>query len=70
LIATTTPGGKAGRPPASGPFLQAGEALLEEALAPLADDLPWRVETGRDLVIAEALGRVKDNFGTDDIAIL
>lgn len=51
LIAITTPGGKAGRPAVSRLFLQAGQALLEEALAPLADDLAGRVQARRDLVI-------------------
>jgi len=32
--------------------MQTREALFEESLAPLADDLPWRVEPGRDLIIA------------------
>jgi hypothetical protein len=43
LIAITAPGGKASRPAVSRLFFQAGQALFEEALAPLADDLAWCV---------------------------
>jgi len=53
LTATTTLGGKASRPPAARSLLQANEALLEEALAPLADDLPRRIEPKGNLVVAE-----------------
>ena len=44
LTSTTTLGGKAGWPPASRLLLEARQALLEEALAPLTDDLARRIE--------------------------
>jgi hypothetical protein len=51
LTCTTTSGGKNGRAPGSGFILQTGETLLEEALAPLADNLAGHRKAGRDLVI-------------------
>jgi hypothetical protein len=50
-------------------LLEAIQALLEEALPPLADDLPWRVQTRRDLIVPQALGCVEDDPGPDDISI-
>src|SRR5215213_3357491 len=50
LTATTTLGGKAGRPPAPRLFDQPSETLLEEPFAPLADDLPRSIEPGSDLI--------------------
>jgi hypothetical protein len=40
-----------------------------EALAPLAHDLPWRVQARRDDVIAQSLARKEHDLGTDDSAI-
>jgi len=46
-----TLGGKARRSPAAGVFVEAGQAFGEEALSPLAHDLPRRVETsGNDVI--------------------
>jgi hypothetical protein len=70
LIATTTLGGKSGWTTASRPFLQASEALLEEPLAPLADDLPPCVEPGSDLIVAHALGSKQRHLRADDVPIL
>ncbi|MGH9385501.1 MAG: hypothetical protein ACRD2N_14565 [Vicinamibacterales bacterium] len=55
LTSTTTLGGKAGAVPASRLFLQTGQALLEETLAPLADDLARRIEPGGDDIVAQAV---------------
>jgi hypothetical protein len=49
--------------------VQPCKALLEESFAPLADDLPWRIELSRDLVVVEALSSVKDDLGPDHISI-
>jgi hypothetical protein len=57
FTSTTTSGGKAGRPPASWFFVEAGQAVLEEALAPLADDLSRGIQAGRDGLVGERLGR-------------
>jgi hypothetical protein len=69
LIATTTPGGKAGRTASTRLLLKAEEALLEEAFAPLADDLSGRVQAGGDLVVAEPLGGVEHNPGPHNVSI-
>lgn len=68
-MATTTLGGKLGGTPAARLFLQAGEALFEEAFAPFADDLARGVQPRGDGVIVEALGGVENDLGADDISI-
>jgi hypothetical protein len=65
----TTLGGKAGRPTAPGLLVEPREAPEAEALAPLADDLPGRVEPRGDDIIAQALGGQEDDLGSDDIPI-
>jgi hypothetical protein len=69
LTSTTTLGGKAGWAPASRLLLEAGQSLLEEALAPLADDLARRVETSSDDVVAEAVGGQQHDLGADNVTI-
>jgi hypothetical protein len=69
LIATTTLGGKAGRAASARTLFEAGEALLKEALAPLADDLSRRVHSGRDLVVAEPFRGVEHDPRSDDLSI-
>jgi hypothetical protein len=64
-----TLGGKAGCPPASRRFLKAGHAVFKEAVAPFADDLARRIETGGDDIIAEPLGGEQDNLRADHISI-
>jgi hypothetical protein len=68
-MATTTLGGKAGCPPAAWLFLKPREAVSEEAMAPFADDLPWGIESCRDLVVAQSGRCEEDNFGSNDISI-
>ena len=50
----------------TGEFLKAGQAVLEEALAPRADNFAAGVETAGDDVIAEALGGEQDHPGARD----
>jgi hypothetical protein len=69
LTVTTTLGGKAGRAPASWLLLEALESPFEEALPPLADDLPRCIETRCDLVIAEALCRQEDDLCPNHFSI-
>jgi hypothetical protein len=69
LTATTTLGGKAGRPATPGLFVEPREAPETEPLAPLADDLARRVEAVRNGVIVEPRGREKDDLGAEDIPI-
>src|SRR3972149_9158317 len=69
LTATTTPGGKAGWAPAAEPFFEPAQALIKEALPPLADNLARGIEPRRDLVVAQALGGVERDLGPDDVSI-
>ena len=69
LIATTTPGGKAGWAPATRPFFQPGKSFQEESLAPLADDLPRNVEPLGYLVVTESFGSIQRYLGPNDVAI-
>src|SRR5260370_33537133 len=69
LTATTTLGGKASWPTAARTRLQSGKALLEEALAPLAHDLPGRIEPKGNLVVSQPLCGVECNLGSEDVAI-
>src|SRR5512136_2290357 len=66
LTCTTTSGGKNGRAPGAGFSLQAGHSFLEEAFAPLANDLARDRETGGNLVIALALSGQKDHLRSED----
>src|SRR5713226_5839212 len=56
LTATTTLGGKAGRPPAPRQLLEARQPVPPEAFPPLADDLARQIEARGDDVIGQALG--------------
>jgi hypothetical protein len=69
FTSTTTLGGKAGWSPAARLFVESREAVLEEAMSPLADDLAWRVQAGADLIVAQPAGRQQDDLGADDITI-
>jgi hypothetical protein len=62
-------GGKAGWTPAARLLVEAHEAVVEEAMAPFADDLSRCVQAGTDLVVAEAGGREEHDLGTDNITI-
>jgi hypothetical protein len=69
LTSTTTLGGKAGWTPAARLLVEPREALVEEAMAPLTDDLSWRVQSRADLVVAETGGREEHDLGADHITI-
>src|SRR6266545_5939298 len=69
LIWTTSSGGKSPGPTRARALLQAGHALLEEPLAPLADDFPPRREGGGDLVVGEPLRREQDHLGPTHLKI-
>ena len=66
LTSTTTLGGKAGWAPASRLFLEAGQSLGTEPLAPLADDLARGIQARCDDVIGETLGGERDDLRPDD----
>ena len=38
-------------------------------VAPLADDLPRRIQPRGDDIVAQALGREQDDLGADDVPI-
>jgi hypothetical protein len=69
LISTTTLGGKAGWAPASRLLIEAGETLVEEAVAPLADDLSWGIQPRRDDIVGQPPGCQQDQLGADDVSI-
>jgi hypothetical protein len=62
LTSTTTSGGKDRRTTPPGAVLETGEAFGEEALAPLAHDLPGKVEALADLLVLQALGGEEDHL--------
>ncbi len=62
-------GGKAGCAPASRLFLKAGYSVVEKPVAPFANDLPWRIESRGDAIVAESLGRQQDDLRTDNVSI-
>jgi hypothetical protein len=67
LTSTTTLGGKAGCAPASRLFLKAGYSVVEKPVAPFANDLPWRIESRGDEIVAESLGRQQDDLRADNV---
>ena len=69
LTSTTTLGGKAGCAPASRLFLKARHAVIEETVAPFADDLARCIESRGDKIVAEPLGRQQDDLRADDVSI-
>ena len=68
-MATTTLGGKERWTAAPLSLFEASKPLFEEALAPFADDLSWRVESGSDFVVAETGCGVEHDPGSDDVSI-
>jgi hypothetical protein len=69
LTSTTTVGGKAGCAPAARLFLKTRDAVVEETVAPFADDLARSIESGRDEIIPEPFGGQQDDLRADDISI-
>ena len=69
LTSTTTLRGKAGCAPASGVFLEAGQAFFKEAVAPLANNLARRIEARGDVVVAQALGGQQHDLRPDNVSI-
>jgi len=62
-------GGKSGWPPASRLLIEAGEALVEEAVAPLADNLSRGIQARRDDIVGKPSGCQQDEPRADDVAI-
>jgi hypothetical protein len=49
--------------------LKTVQALLEEALAPLRDDLTRQMEPFADLFVGKTISGKENNLGTHDVAI-
>src|SRR6266511_123107 len=64
-----TSGGKDGGASSPGAFLQAGQALRVEAVAPLGNDLAAGVQPGGGLVVGKASRGHEDDLGADDLSI-
>jgi hypothetical protein len=64
-----TLGGKAGWSPASRLLFEAREALVKEAVAPFADNLPRGIQARRDDIVGETLGGQQDQLRADDVSI-
>lgn len=62
FTSTTVSGGKERGPAAPREFLEAGEAFLEEALPPFADDLSRCIEPVGDLIVGEAGSGIETIF--------
>jgi hypothetical protein len=69
LTWTTTSGGKSPGTTRAGTLLQAGEAFIEEALAPQTDDVSPDGQRRRNLVIAAALGRRQDDERSEHLKV-
>jgi hypothetical protein len=70
LISTRTVG-EAGWPPAKRLLIEAGEALVEEATAPLADNLSPRIQARRDDIVGQPLRTPASRAGRlDDFDLL
>jgi hypothetical protein len=66
LTCTTTSGGKTPGPARAGTFLQAGKALVEEALAPEGDDFTAGPELLSNLIVRQPVGCKQHHLGTLD----
>jgi hypothetical protein len=63
---TTTSGGKNPGSTRAGTLLKAGEALVEEALAPEGNDFPTGTESVGDFIVGQAIGCKQDHPGPLD----
>jgi hypothetical protein len=63
------PGGKDARPALARQLFEPGQAPLEEAFAPLADDLARRIEALRDLIVAQPPRSEENDLGSNYISI-
>ena len=69
LTWTTTSGGKSPGTARARTLVESGQAFIEEAFAPQADDVAADGERGRNLVSAEALGRGQDDAGAEHLKV-
>jgi hypothetical protein len=69
LTAITSSGGKNWGSPGAIALLKSFEAFLEEALAPLADDLSPSVQAVGDLVVTETPSSEEHHAGPKDLSI-
>src|SRR5208283_3528547 len=66
LTCMTSSGGKNRRTPGTGKIFQTVQAFLEEALAPLANNLPGQRNLVGNLVVAQAFCGQEDSLGSHD----
>jgi hypothetical protein len=64
-----TLGGKADRPPASRLLFQTHQSVFEEAFPPLADNLPWGIQSGGNHIVAQTLGGKENDLRTNNVPI-
>jgi hypothetical protein len=69
LTWTTTSGGKSSGTARARALVEASQAFSEEAFAPQGDDVTADGQRGRNLVIAEALGRSQDDAGAQYLKV-
>jgi hypothetical protein len=62
-------GGKSGLRARLEALPQAGYSVVEKPVAPFAHDLPWRIESRGDEIVAESLGRQQDDLRANDVSI-
>jgi len=69
FTATTIPGGKDTWSALPWEYFKAGHSLLEEALAPFADDLSRCIEALGDLIVAQSARGIQHDLRSDHVAI-
>jgi hypothetical protein len=69
LISTVSSGGKGPGTSWAVSLVEARQSLLEEALAPLADNLAAHIEPSRNLVIADTSCGHQDHLGTNYLEV-
>jgi hypothetical protein len=50
-------------------LLQAGQTHQGKSFAPLAHDLPGRVQARRNDIVGQSLGREKDDLSSNNVSI-
>jgi hypothetical protein len=69
LTWTTTSGGKNSGATRAGPLVEAGQAFVEEALAPTTDDVATDGEGGGNVIITATVGGGEDDEGPEHLKI-
>jgi len=64
-MCTIRSGGKTPGATRPGTFFKTRQTLIEEAFSPHADDFTSCIESGCDLIVAEALGGKENHLGAE-----